>query len=111
MSSLFDHLPVSDHLASAGAPTAPAPGARTHSRADSTRPPAPIAHALPRQRVIEHIVRINPGASASFLERFTDPALRTYLEHLEHAEAPRGAHSRWVRRNETSAFNTCALAD
>jgi hypothetical protein len=106
MSSLFDHLPTADPVAIASAP-----GPRTHARTDGARPHAPIAHVLPRQRVIEHIVRINPGASASFLERFNDPALRTYLEHLEHAEAPRGAHSRWVRRNETSAFNTCVLDD
>lgn len=64
------------------------------------------ATRLPREHLIEAIVRISPGASADFLARFGDDALRHYLDRLDSAEQPRGRQSFWVRRSETAAFNT-----
>jgi hypothetical protein len=89
---------------------------------------------LPRARLIEHIMRVNRGASAAFLEGFSDAALRDYLDHLDFAHEPddpdgvlgvgaagagesgrveaaglrvvtRGARG-WVRRGDTSAVNS-----
>lgn len=52
---------------------------------------------LCRSQVIERIMTLNPTASVSFLEDFTDRALRMYLDHLGAAQVPRGRRARWVR--------------
>jgi hypothetical protein len=47
---------------------------------------------------------MNLSATASFLQRFTDRALGTYLDHLVAAERPRGRHARWERPGDSPAI-------
>ena len=47
--------------------------------------------------LIEAILHHNPSARPEWLGRFDEPALRRYLDHLQHATEPRGAASAWVR--------------
>lgn len=65
----------------------------------SVRPPAPVDPV--RARVLDEIISLNPSATAAFLDRFATPELRSYLEHLEATQQPRGASARWVRPSGT----------
>lgn len=77
-----------------------------HSSRSTPSQAASRASRLPREHLIEAIVRVSPGATADFLARFGDDALRHYLDRLDSTEQPRGRQSFWVRRPETAAFNT-----
>ena len=63
-----------------------------------------------KDRLIAQILALNSGATTTWLARFDAPALRRYLDHLEHALEPRGAASYWTRDGETSAAFTRAPA-
>ncbi|MFN7375522.1 MAG: hypothetical protein ACK54T_10950 [bacterium] len=65
----------------------------------------PSRSRLPREHVIESILRTSHGASADFLATFNDDSLRHYLERLDAKEKPRGRGAFWLRRPETAAFN------
>ena len=67
--------------------------------------PEPSRSRLPREHVIESILRTSNGASADFLATFNDDSLRHYLERLDAKEKPRGRGAFWLRRPETAAFN------
>ena len=56
-----------------------------------------------KPEVIDRILRINPTASAEWLDRFEATALARYLDHLRHALEPRGRDSFWWRDAETTA--------
>ena len=58
---------------------------------------------LTREQVVDRIISINRSASPAFLERFAEPQLRHYLEHLTHTEEQRPSVP-WVRRGETPAI-------
>ena len=57
---------------------------------------------LTREQVVDRIITLNRSASPAFLQRFAEPQLRHYLEHLTHTE--QGRHVPWVRRGETPAI-------
>ncbi|MEQ9096092.1 MAG: hypothetical protein RIE32_07500 [Phycisphaerales bacterium] len=69
--------------------------AEIHSPGPSTR--------LTREQVVDRIITINRSASPAFLERFAEPQLRHYLEHLTHTTDER-PNVPWVRRGETPAI-------
>lgn len=56
-----------------------------------------------RERLIEQIVEINRTAVTEFLGQFDANALRSYLDHLEAAQRPRGRMARWVRTGSAPA--------
>lgn len=59
-------------------------------------------HAMqPKTYLIDAIRSLNPTASAAWLDRFEANFLRSYLDHLLTASAPRG--SSWIRPNDTPA--------
>lgn len=57
---------------------------------------------LTREQVVDRIITINRSASPAFLQRFAEPQLRHYLEHLTHTDERRNVP--WVRRGETPAI-------
>lgn len=57
---------------------------------------------LTREQVVDRIITINRSASSDFLQRFAEPELRHYLEHLTHTDQRRNVP--WVRRGETPAI-------
>ncbi|MEQ8843287.1 MAG: hypothetical protein RIB58_00410 [Phycisphaerales bacterium] len=57
---------------------------------------------LTREQVVDRIITINRSASPAFLEKFAEPQLRHYLEHLTHTE--QGRNVPWIRRGETPAI-------
>ena len=65
-----------------------------------------IEHDPLRQQTIDGIIRHNASAAVGFLQRFSDQALRRYLEHLEATSQPRGRRAVWVRPGDTSAVVT-----
>lgn len=73
--------------------------------------PEPARSRLPREHVIESILRTSQGATADFLAGFGDEALRHYLERLDAKEKPRGRDAFWIRRQETAAFNAFEQVD
>lgn len=64
--------------------------------------PSPFGR-LTCDQLIERILRINSGASRSFLEEFTREQLASYLGHLEFANQPRTPASCWIRPGDTPA--------
>ena len=60
------------------------------------------ATRLTREQVVDRIITINRSASPAFLERFEEPQLRHYLDHLTHTEQRRNVP--WIRRGETPAI-------
>lgn len=68
--------------------------AEIHSPVTSTR--------LTREQVVDRIITINRSASPAFLDRFAEPQLRHYLEHLTHTDERHEVP--WVRRGETPAI-------
>ena len=60
------------------------------------------ATRLTREQVVDRIITMNRSASPAFLERFGEPELRHYLEHLTHTEQRRDVP--WVRRGDTPAI-------
>lgn len=79
--------------------------------AQSATAAEPVIMAAPstRDRLVEEIVRVNRSATRAFLDRFSDSALRNYLDHLTFAHVPRGGEARWVRPGDTRAI-CCADA-
>jgi hypothetical protein len=71
----------------------------------ASAPAGVVRGRLPRQHMIETIIRTTPGVSSDFLARFGDDALRHYLDRLNNAAKPRGREAFWIRRPETAAFN------
>lgn len=61
-----------------------------------------LSTRLTREQVVDRIITINRSASPAFLERFADPQLRHYLDHLTHTEQRRNIP--WVRTGETPAI-------
>jgi len=66
--------------------------------------PDPIAAG--RAQLMAGILERNPSASLEFLGRFSEPALKDYLEHLELISEPRQGGRGWVRRGGTPAIVT-----
>ena len=61
---------------------------------------------LSKEQIIHGIQQINRSAQQDWLMYFDTSALRQYLDHLQRTIEPRGGHSVWVRRNDTSAIVT-----
>jgi hypothetical protein len=59
-----------------------------------------------KKKLVDEIVELNPSATPAWLGGFDEPALRRYLEHLDHAQQPRGRKSYWFRDAETHAVVT-----
>jgi len=85
-------------------------------RTDRLHAPTETRPPLPRARVLEHIMRINRGATVEFLDGFSDPELRDYLDHLDHSYQPEEGSAEamsvvtrpvrgWVRKGDTAALN------
>lgn len=68
----------------------------------------PFDHPVARGRaqLISSILEKNPSASLEFLGRFSVPALKDYLDHLEITAEPRGLGRGWVRRDGQPAIVT-----
>ena len=62
---------------------------------------------LKKSQIIKSILKINHSVAADWLGAFDVSALTAYLDHLQLAIEPRGAHSVWVRQAETPAVVTC----
>lgn len=60
------------------------------------------ATRLTREQVVDRIITINRSASPAFLDRFADPQLRHYLDHLTHTEQRHNIP--WIRTGETPAI-------
>lgn len=61
---------------------------------------------LSKEQIIAAIQQINRSARTDWLSRFDAQALQRYLDHLEQTLEPRGAHSFWIRGDETPAIIT-----
>ncbi len=59
---------------------------------------------LSREQVVDRIITINHSATTDFLDRFSDPELKDYLDHLNDARKPRGRRAVRVRRTQTPAI-------
>lgn len=59
------------------------------------------ARGLSRPQLLDGILELNPTAMPGFLMKFSDRALKRYLDHLLLSAGPRGPGTRWVR--ETAA--------
>jgi hypothetical protein len=68
------------------------------------RPATEPAAALPKSRLVERIIELNPSASPEFLATFPEPALGAYLDHLSLAQEPRGRSAPWIRRGDSPAI-------
>ncbi|MEM9063900.1 MAG: hypothetical protein AAGB51_00255 [Planctomycetota bacterium] len=91
MNSLFDRPDRRAAFAAPGAAVSP----------DTSTTPA---STMTREQVVDRIIRINPTATRSFLDRFKKNSLDLYLEHLAHAQQPRGPRSApWRRPGDTPA--------
>ena len=59
---------------------------------------AGLIHDVPTvKELIDRIIRINTSATTEFLNRFAEPELSEYLEHLLSAQRPRGRRAVRVR--------------
>ena len=65
---------------------------------------------LSKSQIITNIQQLNRSAKHDWLDRFDAMALRRYLDHLQHAQEPRGGDSIWIRDGETHAVVTRAPA-
>ena len=78
----------------------------------SQREPEPAFARIPhepgtmtREQVVDRIITINPTATRGFLDKFKKKSLDLYLDHLQHAEQPRGPRSKpWKRPGDTPAI-------
>ncbi len=61
---------------------------------------------LSKAQLIEAICDVNRSARSDWLRLFDVHALRAYFDHLQLTLEPRGPHSAWIRRAETSAVVT-----
>ncbi len=61
---------------------------------------------ISKTRIISAILQLNRSAQTDWLSKFTTPALRRYLDHLEVTLEPRGRESVWIRSAETPAVVT-----
>lgn len=59
--------------------------------------PSSMSPESPREQLVDRIIRINTSATAEFLNRFAEPELSEYLEHLLSAQRPRGRRAVRVR--------------
>ncbi len=59
-----------------------------------------------KAQLIDSILQINRSAKPEWLDLFNVPALHRYLDHLQHAQEPRGRDSYWLRDAETPAVVT-----
>ncbi len=66
---------------------------------------------LTREQVVDRIISINPTATTTFLERFSEEKLGKYLDHLVVASGPRGGHSRWMRPGDAPAISVRVAQD
>lgn len=78
---------------------------------EQLQPSAPEAHGLRRTQLIAAILAANPTTQESYLRQFDDHALQLYLQHLEVADAPRNAQSRWVRERYEPAVESHESAE
>lgn len=60
-------------------------------------PPPVSGPESPRDQLVDRIIRINTSATTEFLNRFAEPELSEYLEHLLSAQRPRGRRAVRVR--------------
>lgn len=58
---------------------------------------------LSRGQVLTRILEIMPSASLDYLNRFSDRALREYLDHVDTATDPKRRHVGWQRRTHAPA--------
>ncbi len=63
-----------------------------------------------KAQLIDGILQINHSAKQEWLDLFDERALLRYLDHLQHAQEPRGRDSYWLRDAETPAVVTRAPA-
>ena len=64
-------------------------------------------HDMPsKNHLISEIREHNQAADRDWLDQFDAPALRIYLDHLQHGAEPRGGDSVWVRPGDTRACVT-----
>lgn len=77
------------------------PASQAHTAAASDGPGRP---RFSRAQLMDKILSMNPSATESFLARFSDRALGTYLDHLVAANRPRGRHARWERPGDSPAI-------
>ncbi len=61
---------------------------------------------LSREQVVDQILTINHSATADYLAQFGERELNKYLDHLLHAQEPRGRHARWDRPGDAPAIMT-----
>jgi hypothetical protein len=55
------------------------------------------AEVTDRATIVSQILRLNATVSERFLQRFEEPALRSYLQKLQASQQPRGRTAVWVR--------------
>jgi len=69
---------------------------------------SPVKNTAPAQSpvasLIAQILELNPNLPTDFLARFSEPALREFLAHLQTEHEPRGRASVWVRRSGRPAM-------
>lgn len=58
---------------------------------------------LSRGQVLTRILEMMPSASLDYLNRFSDRALRDYLDHVDTATDPKRRHVGWQRRTHAPA--------
>lgn len=62
-------------------------------------------------QLVEQIIQINPTAKTSYLQQFARGELQEYLEHLLHAQRPRGRDAVWTRPVEGHGIIFAEAAD
>ncbi len=73
------------------------PGVEPEIVVTATRPSENGARGSSRDELVDRIIRINRSATTEFLNRFAEPELSEYLEHLLSAQRPRGRRAVRVR--------------
>ena len=89
---LFASLESSEPSTTDGAPST---GPRTLSLTSD--------ESLSKEQIVDRIIVINPTATGAFLDQFAEPELRSYLEHLDASQRPRGRDATWSRPPNTPA--------
>ena len=73
---------------------------RTSEPPESSSP----SSRLTREQVVDRIITINPTATTTFLDRFSEASLGQYLDHLLATSGPRGRYARWLRPGDSPAI-------
>ncbi len=60
--------------------------------------------SLAREQLLERIIELNPTAEVTFLDSFSTPTLRRYLDRLLGALGPREPSPTWQRPGDTPAI-------